>query len=90
MSSSKRNTEAARSEFLEKQVPEKRRALVARAFSAACSPRMAIKANCFVCCGMDVEQAKRCSVVLCPLYEYNPYRKAVASQEDTQDEETSE
>jgi hypothetical protein len=86
MSSSKRSTEVARREFLLKQIPEKRRALVERAFNASCSPRMAIKANCFICSGMDAEQAKRCSVVLCALYEYNPYRKTVAAAETTPDD----
>jgi hypothetical protein len=60
--------------FLEKSVPEKRRIMLGRAFSAELSPRAAIKANCFVCSGMDAEEAKKCAVILCPLYEYNGYR----------------
>jgi len=66
--------ENVRALFLTAQVPEKRRALVSRAFSGTASPREAIKANCFVCSGMDIDEARNCTVVCCPLYEYNSYR----------------
>jgi hypothetical protein len=36
--------EERRLEFLDKQVPQKRRLLVERAFAATCPPRAAIKA----------------------------------------------
>lgn len=70
-----RPKDAERIRFLDKQVPEKRRLMVERAFAGSCSPRAAIKAHCFICSGMDAEEAKNCSVVLCALYEFNGYRK---------------
>jgi hypothetical protein len=81
----KRDKEKLRAQFLERSVPPKRRAMVEKAFAATCSPRAAIKAHCFVCAGMEIEEAKNCQVVTCVLYEFNGYRTAVAKQQGDED-----
>jgi len=57
-------------------VPAKYRKLISRAKEGTVSPRQAIKAKCIECCGFDIKTAQDCRVPSCPLYEYNPYRKA--------------
>lgn len=56
-------------------VPEKSRTLISRALVGEVSPRQCIKAKCLACCNYDRAEAAACSVVTCPLYALNPYRK---------------
>jgi len=35
----------------------------------------AVKAKCLDCSTYDSAEAGRCNITVCPLYEYNPYRR---------------
>lgn len=63
-------------------VPEKRRTMVRRAVTGEASPRMAIKAQCFICSGYDLLEAENCNVTTCCLYAYNSYRKESRGTEE--------
>ncbi len=50
--------------------------------SASKSRAMAVKANCIACCGFMVAEARDCKRPDCPLYNWNPYRKARLKREN--------
>jgi hypothetical protein len=62
-----------RAEFLG-NVPQRYRALVAKTFEGATSPRQAIKAKCLDCCHFQRAEIRCCGVVTCPLHAYRPYQ----------------
>lgn len=59
-----------------KQVPSSSRGIIKRAFDATAPLSGAIKAKCLDCSGFDRDEVKNCTVVLCPLHPYRPFRPA--------------
>lgn len=73
---------ARRARHLERTVLDKYKPMMRKVFAGTASPRNAIKMMCLDCCGGDIECARLCTVVICPLWEYNGYRLlAVAAAE---------
>ena len=54
--------------------PQASQNTLARAFSGAASPRMAIKAQCLQCVGFERNSVKNCTGYSCPLWAYRPFQ----------------
>lgn len=74
------NAAGRRTEYLG-TVPQKYRALVAKAVEGATSPRQAIKAKCLDCCHFQRAEVRACAVSTCPLHAYRPYQDDSAEGE---------
>jgi len=64
---------ANRADFLA-TVPTSARAIVQRAFAGKAAPRGAIKAMRLTCSEYDRAEVADCTVILCPLHAYRPFR----------------
>lgn len=50
--------------------------LFERAMAGRCSPRMAIKAQCLDCQGLDREGVRSCGDRCCPLWHFRPFQRS--------------
>lgn len=72
-------------ESISASAPKLYRGAYAKALEGKASPRQAIKAKCYECCGFEEvkERISECSVRRCPLWAYRPYRLSDEQKPDT-------
>lgn len=71
----KASDRSVRDEENVKAIPTHYRGHFLKARAGKCSPRQAIKAKCYSCCGYEDLRTRvsECSVELCPLWAFRPF-----------------
>jgi hypothetical protein len=75
--------------YVETSVPDKHKIATERALLKQVSRSVAMRVKCLSCSNYEMQEAKNCAVVLCPLWPYRPYQGASATleTEDTEEQE---